>query len=106
MDYSTTLMVTALAAIVTLVILYSIISSASRSKKILQTSNAQLRVLIEIAKASGVDPEKIRYEILIARQQTITEVRTTSVVEEERKRIFATLNEENKEIISSQPVTQ
>lgn len=56
---TSTLLIVAIASVFNFIILYLIVQSATRSKQISEIQEHQLKVLIEIALASGVDEEKI-----------------------------------------------
>lgn len=53
------LLIIAIATIINLFVLYLIIQSATRSKRIAEAQEHQLKVLIEIALASGVNKDAI-----------------------------------------------
>jgi hypothetical protein len=65
LDTQSILIIALFAFAINLFIFYSIIRTATNSKALLRNSNAQLRVLIETASATGVSVEKIHYEITI-----------------------------------------
>jgi hypothetical protein len=59
-------------------IIYLIIVGATKSTSLLRNSNAQLRVIIEMALAAGVSPEKIQYEMDINQSGILKQARKDS----------------------------
>lgn len=59
----TTYMIIVIAAALTFIIFYQIVKSATKSKQLLQNSNMQLNVLVQMALKNGVDESLLGKEI-------------------------------------------
>ena len=65
-----TLLLSLIALAITYLFFHYLIQSATKSKEISKNSAAQLKVLIEMALASGVPSNKIENEIAVSNQNT------------------------------------
>lgn len=70
-DYQVIAIIAVAIFLLNIIISYQVIMGATKAKKLLKCSNAQLKVLIELALASGVPKEKIKYEIKICEKSAL-----------------------------------